>query len=174
MGYQTPPSMLTHHYGQIIFIKVWRNYERKGEKDKGWRNWDKKVVRCAFFCDSVILLLKLRRQWPPAATRQWLNTWHPILTDIINTEWDPHNQENHPHLTELDGMKYPWRVQPSQNFQPPNTFPQSSNSPLLIPFRQLNGVSPWQQASGAGEPLHVVLILANSWLVQGSPCSGIR
>ena len=46
--------------------------------------------------------LEVRQQWPPAATRQWLNTWHPILTDIINPEWDPHNQENHPHLTELE------------------------------------------------------------------------
>ena len=46
--------------------------------------------------------LEVRRQCPPAAIRQWLNTWHPILTEITNLEWDPHHQENYPHQTELE------------------------------------------------------------------------
>ena len=46
--------------------------------------------------------LEVRRQWPTTAIRQWLNTWQPILDEITDPEWDPHNQENYPYQTELE------------------------------------------------------------------------
>ena len=43
---------------------------------------------------------------PTAATRQWLNTWTPIVADALKTggppEGDPHHPENYPYTTALE------------------------------------------------------------------------
>ena len=45
--------------------------------------------------------IEVRRQWPAHVTRQWLNTWHPILLDAVIPEADPNNPENYPYHTAL-------------------------------------------------------------------------
>ena len=46
------------------------------------------------------------RDRPISATRQWLNTWKPIIDNLMNPdgppEGDPHNPENYPHSTALE------------------------------------------------------------------------
>ena len=46
------------------------------------------------------------RDRPISATRQWLNTWKPIIDDLMNPngppEGDPHNPENYPYSTALE------------------------------------------------------------------------
>ena len=46
--------------------------------------------------------LEVRRQWTTYATRQWLNTWKPLLNDALNPEAAPTNPENYPYSTALE------------------------------------------------------------------------
>ena len=49
--------------------------------------------------------IETHRQRPTAATRQWLNTWKPILKNLITEDTpdgDPHNPENYPYTTALE------------------------------------------------------------------------
>ena len=46
--------------------------------------------------------IKVRRQWPTYAARQWLNTWNQILFDAMNPAAAPTNPENHPYTTALE------------------------------------------------------------------------
>ena len=50
--------------------------------------------------------LETHRKRPTAATRQWLNTWRPIVEDTVkvnrNPEGDPNNPENYPYSTALE------------------------------------------------------------------------
>ena len=46
--------------------------------------------------------IEVRQQWPTAATRQWLTTWQPIMSEIKDPAWDPHNPENYPYQTQLE------------------------------------------------------------------------
>ena len=46
--------------------------------------------------------IAVRRQWTTTATRQWLNTWKPILHEAVNPEAAPTNPENYPYTTALE------------------------------------------------------------------------
>ena len=46
--------------------------------------------------------IALRRQWSTYATRQWLNTWKPILLGAVTPEAAPTNPENYPYTTALE------------------------------------------------------------------------
>ena len=46
--------------------------------------------------------LEILRQWTPHATRQWLNTWRPLLFEALNPEAAPTNPENYPYTTALE------------------------------------------------------------------------
>ena len=46
--------------------------------------------------------IDVRRQWTTYATRQWLNTWAPILSNATNPAAAPTNPENYPYTTALE------------------------------------------------------------------------
>ena len=46
--------------------------------------------------------IEVRRHWPTSATRQWLNTWIPILSEAVTPEAEPTNPENYPYTTALE------------------------------------------------------------------------
>ena len=47
-------------------------------------------------------MIDVRRQWPPNTTRQWLNTWTPLLQEALNPEAAPTNPVNYPYSTVLE------------------------------------------------------------------------
>ena len=49
--------------------------------------------------------ISTHRSRPTAATRQWLNTWRPIVENAVKDsthEGDPNNPENYPYTTALE------------------------------------------------------------------------
>ena len=49
--------------------------------------------------------IETHRRRPTAATRQWLNTWKPIIENAVaaeNPKGDPNNPENYPYNTALE------------------------------------------------------------------------
>ena len=56
----------------------------------------------AWLFDTTIAIHRSR---PAAATRQWLNTWKPIIENAMtedNPDGDPNNPENYPYTTALE------------------------------------------------------------------------